>query len=50
MLKRDLFGGAPHALQAPADRPVLQTVELEAEDVAVEAALDALAAEAAPDV
>ncbi|HRP22549.1 MAG TPA: sulfatase-like hydrolase/transferase [Thauera sp.] len=50
VLKRDLFSGAQHALQAPADRPVLQTVELEAEEVAVEAAFDALAAEAAPDV
>lgn len=50
VLKRDLFSGVQHALQAPADEPVLQTVELEAEEVAVEATLDALAVEAAPDV
>ncbi|WP_232431654.1 LTA synthase family protein [Thauera sp. 27] len=49
-LKRDLFSGAQHALQAPAGKPMLQTVELEAEEVTVEAALDTLATEGAPDV
>ena len=54
VLKRDLFSGAQHALQAPADKPVLQTVEFEAEEVAVEATLDAApqgaGAEIAPEV
>ncbi|NLF53748.1 MAG: sulfatase-like hydrolase/transferase [Thauera phenolivorans] len=40
VLKRDLFSGAQHALQAPTRMQALQAAELDSEDVAVEDVLD----------
>lgn len=49
ILKRDLFSGAQHALQAPARLRALQTVELEAADIAPESALEAGAGDPQPE-